>query len=112
MIHKHLTSSALARRESASSPPSAVLHLTSSYQRQGLYAPPNSNEIHSCTNYGIASIFTPPRNRGKGYAAHMMHLLHWALAPEAALASSLFPSEWGNPPPRPQSPSNTGFSVL
>lgn len=47
--------------------------------------------------YGIASVFTPPSNRGKGYARHMMRLLHWVLAPRDLLPN--FPENWGIPPP-------------
>ncbi|KAG8954395.1 hypothetical protein FRC04_011721 [Tulasnella sp. 424] len=49
------------------------------------------------TGYGIASVFTRPEFRGKGYAAHMMRLLHWVLAPHQLLPQ--FPHEnWGPPP--------------
>lgn len=47
--------------------------------------------------YGVASVFTPASKRNKGYAAHMMRLLHWVLAPEGSI-SSQFPSAWGAPP--------------
>lgn len=49
------------------------------------------------TGYGIASVFTRPEFRRKGYAAHMMRLLHWVLAPHQLLPR--FPHEsWGPPP--------------
>lgn len=47
--------------------------------------------------YGIASVFCPPENRNKGYASHMMRLLHHILAPAESLPP--FPKEWGTPPP-------------
>jgi len=74
--------------------------------------PPNSKEPQRCANYGIASVFTPAHNRGKGYASHMMRLLHWALAPRSALDGSLFPEEWGKPPSRPVYGTSSAFSVL
>ncbi|KAG9049106.1 hypothetical protein FS837_011118 [Tulasnella sp. UAMH 9824] len=47
--------------------------------------------------YGIASVFTRPDFRGKGYATHLMRLLHWVLAPHELLPR--FPFEiWGSPP--------------
>lgn len=47
--------------------------------------------------YGVAAVFTDPRYRKKGYAKHMMRLLHWVLAPFDALPS--FPTElWGERP--------------
>lgn len=53
--------------------------------------------------YGVASVITPPRHRGKGYARHMMRLLHYILADRRL--SSTFPpfplSEWGAPPAVP-----------
>ncbi|KAK0501276.1 hypothetical protein EDD18DRAFT_1306901 [Armillaria luteobubalina] len=33
----------------------------------------------------IASVFTPERYRRRGYAKHMMRLLHWVLAPPSSL---------------------------
>lgn len=50
--------------------------------------------------YGIASVYTPEYNRSKGYARHMMRLLHWMLAPRAYLGD--FPSAWGEPPVGPE----------
>ena len=49
--------------------------------------------------YGIASVYTPEYNRGKGYASRMMRLLHWVLAPSGALGP--FPEEWGMAPKIP-----------
>ncbi|KZT10327.1 uncharacterized protein LAESUDRAFT_645084 [Laetiporus sulphureus 93-53] len=46
--------------------------------------------------YGIASVFTPLEKRRKGYAQHMMRLLHWAMASRSALPP--FPAAWGSPP--------------
>lgn len=64
------------------------------------------------TAYGIASVFTPPEKRRKGYAQHMLHLLHWVLAPRSALPD--FPEAWGSPPEVPTELGllNAQFSVL
>ncbi|TRM65148.1 hypothetical protein BD626DRAFT_567085 [Schizophyllum amplum] len=64
------------------------------YRRKGRYY---DGEMKTVTCYGIASVFTPDRNRRKGYAKHMMHLLHWVLADEQFLKD--FPGV-GSPPPR------------
>ena len=61
--------------------------------------------------YGIASVFCPPEYRRKGYASHMMRLLHHILS----LSDSLppFPREWGAPPSRSQGVGGDArFSVL
>jgi hypothetical protein len=93
-------------------PPGISSISTIRYQREGLYVPPKTKRPELCTNFGIASVFTPAHNRGKGYASHMMRLLHWVFAPECALDRATFPAEWGNPPtPLPRRTSVT-FSVL
>ncbi|KAF9462965.1 hypothetical protein BDZ94DRAFT_1219118 [Collybia nuda] len=62
------------------------------------------------TCYAIASVFTPLENRKKGYAKHMMSLLHWVLAAEELLPA--FPAEWGSPPARVQHAGAGLFSAL
>jgi len=47
--------------------------------------------------YAISAVYCPPEHRGKGYASHMMRLLHYVLASSEALPP--FPPEWGGPPP-------------
>ncbi|KAF8159770.1 hypothetical protein B0H34DRAFT_417317 [Crassisporium funariophilum] len=85
------------------------------YRRDGLAVRKSSSdqgdlpEVVPC--YAVASVYTPPTNRGKGYARHMMRLLHWVLAPETSLPKE-FPAEWGLPPPRVSSAGDAVFSVL
>ncbi|KAJ3571145.1 hypothetical protein NP233_g3947 [Leucocoprinus birnbaumii] len=62
--------------------------------------------------YGIASVFTPSQNRGKGYAKHMMRLLHWVLAPEDYLSTHTFPGEWGIRPVRVPNAGDASVSAL
>jgi hypothetical protein len=51
--------------------------------------------------YGIASVFTPERHRGKGYAHHLMRLLHFVLIKHDLLPE--FPrAAWGEPPEVPE----------
>lgn len=52
------------------------------------------------TAFAVASVFTPPEKRKRGYAQHMMRLLHWVLAPRSALPAA-FPPSWGTPPAIP-----------
>jgi hypothetical protein len=78
------------------------------FRRTGVMAKPGQSEAQSVTCYGIASVFTPAYNRSKGYASHMMRLLHWVLAPINTLPP--FPPEWGSPPP--DGPHDAQFSVL
>ncbi|KIO34684.1 hypothetical protein M407DRAFT_16646 [Tulasnella calospora MUT 4182] len=57
----------------------------------------NDSGVKETAGYGIASVFTRPDFRGKGYASHMMRLLHWVLAPHELLPH--FPHGiWGSPP--------------
>ncbi|KDR67920.1 hypothetical protein GALMADRAFT_79036 [Galerina marginata CBS 339.88] len=87
----------LARRDA----PSGIDFLCSceTFRRDGVVVKPESTRLEDAACYGIASVFTPPENRGKGYARHMMRLLHWVLAPESALPE--FPTDmWGARPDR------------
>jgi len=60
--------------------------------------------------YGVASVFTPERNRRKGYAQHMMRLLHYVLTDPQNLPP--FPAEWGEPPQIPEGCGNAIASAL
>ncbi|KAJ8488040.1 hypothetical protein ONZ51_g3804 [Trametes cubensis] len=75
----------------------------------------DAREVREVIAYGVASVFTPPVKRGKGYARHMMRLVHWVLAPRSALPAE-FPAEWGTPPDidvlRMLGVANAQFSVL
>lgn len=75
-------------------------------------SPSDPEGTKQVTGYGIASVFTPPEKRKKGYAQHMMRLLHWVLAPRSALPP--FPEAWGAPPdvPAELGVQNAQFSVL
>lgn len=64
-------------------------------------------QVQDVIGYGIASVFTPETKRGKGYAKHMMRLLHWIISPPSTVQ---FPSSWGAPPTSPIG--NASFSVL
>lgn len=61
--------------------------------------------------YGVASVYTPPKNRGKGYARHMMRLLHWVIASPSAFPSP-FPEAWGKAPAVPEGLGQGVVSVL
>jgi hypothetical protein len=61
--------------------------------------------------YGVAAVYTPPEKRGKGYASHMLRLLHWVLAPRTSLPS--FPLlEWGASPAESLLAGDARFSYL
>ncbi len=81
-----------------------------SYRRKGLVKRPGTGTVEDVIGYGIASVFTPPSNRGKGYGTHMMCLLHWVLAPRELLPS--FPEKWGLPPPVHPGCGDALFSAL
>ncbi|KAI0072073.1 hypothetical protein K474DRAFT_1711926 [Panus rudis PR-1116 ss-1] len=83
-----------------------------SFKRPGIVArrTPKGPIVEEIPCYGVASVFTPAEKRGKGYAKHMMRLLHWVLAPRDNLPE--FPSEWGAPPSLPPNVGDALFSVL
>lgn len=59
-------------------------------------------------SYGIASVYTPANHRGKGYARHILQLVHYLIARDSLLPP--FPEPWG---PRPDyGPRDADFSVL
>lgn len=63
-----------------------------SYRRSALVGRSGS-ETAATIAYGLAAVFTPPSNRGKGYARRMLQLLHYVLAPADRLPP--YPTEWG-----------------
>lgn len=67
-----------------------------SYRRDIWVLPKNEIKTISDIGYGVASVFTPKKYRGKGYATHMMSLLHFAIANPRGIP--LFPSGWGSKP--------------
>lgn len=87
------------------------------YRRRGLVQYRGSieqnSEIQEVVCYGIASVFTPLDKRRRGYASHMMRLLHWVISGRGASCSlSEFPIEWGQPPPEVEQAGKGLFSVL
>jgi hypothetical protein len=79
------------------------------YKRDALVYEPSEKVVKEVTAYGIASVFTPEQNRRRGYAQHMMRLLHWVLGNASFQASHSFPATWGAPP---SGPADGAFSVL
>ncbi|KAJ1307890.1 hypothetical protein OPQ81_001969 [Rhizoctonia solani] len=67
------------------------------YRRDIFVLPKGETTAIPGIGYGIASVFTPARHRGKGYAGRMMSLLHFAIAEPKGVP--LFPSAWGSAPP-------------
>ncbi|KAI5824205.1 hypothetical protein K523DRAFT_420960 [Schizophyllum commune Tattone D] len=65
------------------------------YRRNARYY---DGQLKTVTAYGVSAVFTPAEKRGRGYAKHMMRLLHWVIADDAFLPA--FPEEWGTPPRR------------
>ncbi|ORY27920.1 hypothetical protein BCR39DRAFT_577067 [Naematelia encephala] len=66
------------------------------FRRISLAKEPGSNDAKDVTSYGIASVFTPPSNRGKGYARQLLRLIHYVIAPSSLLPP--FPTHWGSAP--------------
>ncbi|KAL1746774.1 hypothetical protein HDZ31DRAFT_61839 [Schizophyllum fasciatum] len=78
-----------------------------SYRRDGRYF---DGELRSVACYNVGFVFTPEEKRQKGYAKHMLRLLHWVLADERFLKD--FPEKWGAPPKRVPSAGRGYFSAL
>ncbi|KAG8737411.1 hypothetical protein FRC10_008190, partial [Ceratobasidium sp. 414] len=73
-----------------------ILSTCTTYRRDILVLPPNEIKSTASTGYAVASVFTPPQCRGKGYATRMMGLLHFAIAQSGGVPA--FPTSWGKPP--------------
>ncbi|CAE7198751.1 unnamed protein product [Rhizoctonia solani] len=79
-----------------------ILSTCKTYKRDVLVIPAGETLCTQNIGYAIASVFTPAKHRGKGYAARMMSLLHFALAQPGGVPP--FPEAWGNPPVTVQQP--------
>ncbi|EIN06031.1 hypothetical protein PUNSTDRAFT_121969 [Punctularia strigosozonata HHB-11173 SS5] len=67
------------------------------FRRVGLISGTSAGAVpEEVVCYGVASVFTPAQYRRKGYANHMMRLLHWVLGARDTTAT--FPDAWGTPP--------------
>ncbi|KAG8713287.1 hypothetical protein FRC11_012696 [Ceratobasidium sp. 423] len=73
-----------------------ILSTCQTYKRDILVVSAGEAISTQDTGYAIASVFTPIKHRGKGYAARMMSLLHFALARPEGVPP--FPEGWGKPP--------------
>ncbi|KAF8517931.1 hypothetical protein BU17DRAFT_76228 [Hysterangium stoloniferum] len=80
------------------------------FRRRALVHYASSQEVEERVAYAVSVVFCPPENRKKGYASHMMRLLHYMLAPPGSIGP--FPSSWGLPPVAPPTAGNGLFSVL
>jgi hypothetical protein len=71
-----------------------------SFQRKALVI--RQREAHKAeqvTCYGLHAVLTPPKFRRKGYARHMLRLMHWVFASSSPQLSLLsFPDSWGARP--------------
>ncbi|KAJ6569531.1 hypothetical protein B0H19DRAFT_1209444 [Mycena capillaripes] len=82
-------------------------------KRTGLIVDPTKNKAaETVTCYAVASVFTPPENRGNGFARHMMRLVNWVVADESLLPPAEFPAAWGAPPPKIEGTRDGHFSAL
>lgn len=94
---------------------SANRHSVFRYRRVALLSrpptPSSTRKVEEVFSYAVASVFTPVEKRGRGFASHMMKLLHWVLAPRHTLPKK-FPPLWGSPPKAPEWAGNAQFSVL
>ncbi|KAH9479632.1 hypothetical protein JR316_0008227 [Psilocybe cubensis] len=69
------------------------------FKREGFVVDAGAEKGREVACYGLASLFTAPRHRKKGYGTHLMRMVHWVLAPAEWLPE--FPREvWGAPPDR------------
>jgi hypothetical protein len=74
-----------------------TLKLLHSFRRNGLIVRKSNNGTpEEVVCYGVASVFTPEKNRRQGYANHMMRLLHWVIG--GGTSGAEFPDAWGMPP--------------
>lgn len=99
---------ALVLRSEASKADVELVSHCETIRRDAVLARGGTDREAKVVSYGVASVFTPEQHRGKGFATRMLQLLHYVLAPSAALPP--FPPAWG-PPPAPKL-GDAAFSVL
>ncbi|EJD07452.1 uncharacterized protein FOMMEDRAFT_149982 [Fomitiporia mediterranea MF3/22] len=80
------------------------------FRRKAIVKRPDTDMTEEVIAYAVTAVYTPPEYRGRGYARHMMRLLHWVLALRESLPP--FPSNWGDPPPKVPGFNDAQFSVL
>lgn len=73
----------------------AILSHCETYRRVAYVQRPGGR-VEEVATYAIASVFTPSGQRKKGYAKHMLRLLHYVLSPREHMPP--FPAKWGVPP--------------
>jgi len=96
------------------------------FRRKAFVKRKNSSEVEETWTYGIASVVTPVHHLrvydfddhdirfdgpslGKGFATHMLRLLHYILADPNLIPP--FPSQWGAPPPSLASNFNVPIAI-
>ncbi|KAJ9097608.1 hypothetical protein QFC21_004642 [Naganishia friedmannii] len=69
-------------------------------------------QVKDVTSYVLTAVVTPPHHRKKGYATHMLSLLHYALALPLPATPSFPEDDYGPPPAAEHSPRDATFSTL
>lgn len=88
----------LVRRDDTEGP---IYSACETHRRQAFMRRQKSAVVEHVTTYGVAAVVTPPEQQRKGYATHMLRLLHYVIAVRAYLPP--FPPAWGAPPTIPES---------
>ncbi|KAJ9097609.1 hypothetical protein QFC21_004643 [Naganishia friedmannii] len=69
-------------------------------------------QVRDATSYVITSVVTPSHHRKKGYATHMLSLLHYALAIPSPTLPPFPEQEFGQPPAPEHAPRDATYSTL
>ncbi|RXK42123.1 hypothetical protein M231_00480 [Tremella mesenterica] len=84
---------ALVRR---SDPQGSILSACETHRTRGFLKQKGGNKVENAWYYGMTCVVTPAQHQRKGYATHLLRLMHYILASPLHLPT--FPSEWGSPP--------------
>ncbi|RXK42122.1 hypothetical protein M231_00479 [Tremella mesenterica] len=77
-----------------SDPHGPILSACETHRIKGFLKPQGHDQVQNAWYYALAYVITPPQYQKRGYATHLLRLLHYVLCSDPPA----FPTDWGNFP--------------